>query len=235
MANSDLVLSVAKALDVLKHIALQSNECSLRDLALHFNMKPPALHNILRTLVDRKFLRKTANGRYVPGSTLQMIAAFLPDPVTANEKLMRQLHLKYPAAVITLAEITPYAVTCLRRISPDAPDQIQIPVNRTFPPYTGVTGLVTISHSGMTAMEIENRWPFEEFGSIEWESREKLLAAVKKCREDGFAIKQRNTALTLALALPDGRTLGFWLPDCDLKHGEILLKEIKKLAAGMEI
>ena len=235
MANSDLVLSVAKALDVLQYLVLQPDGCSLRDLAVHFNMKPPALHNILRTMVDRGFLRKNAAGKYVPGETLHRIADRLPDRLTGMEKLLSELHRKYPAAVVTLAEISSHTVICLRRISPDVPDQIQVPVNRSFPPYTGVTGLVTVSHSGMSDGELENCWPFEEFGIGEWESREKLLAALAKCRKDGFAIKKRNSALTLAVALPGGRTLGFCMPDCDLKRGTMLLKEIKKLAAGMEI
>ncbi len=235
MANSDLVLSVAKALDVLQYLVSQPDGCRLRDMAAHFGMKTPALYNILRTMTDRGFLRKSANGRYVPGETLHRIADQLPDNLAKEEKLLSELHRKYPAAVITLAEISSHAIICLRRISPDAPDMIQVPVNRSFPPYSGVTGLVTVSNSGMSDWELENRWPFEEFGTGEWESREKLLAAVAKCREDGFAIKQRNSALTLALALSDGRTLGFAMPDCDLKHGAKFLKEIRKAAEGMKI
>ena len=149
--------------------------------------------------------------------------------------MLSELHRKYPAAVITLAEISSHAIICLRRISPDSPDMIQVPVNRSFPPYSGVTGLVTVSNSGMSDGELENRWPFEEFGIGEWESREKLLAAVAKCRKEGFAIKQRNSALTLAVPLSGGKTLGFAMPDCDLKRGAILLKDIRKVVEGMKI
>ncbi len=233
MANSDLVQSVAKALDVLKYIALIPNGCSLRDLAVHFNMKPPALHNILRTMVNRGYLRKIPGNKYAPGDTLQMIAEHLPDRMVENDELLRKLHMMYPDAVITLAEMSQNAVVCIRRISPDAPGVLLTPVNRTFPPYSGVTGLVTISHSGMSAEELENRWPFEEFGD-NWESREKLLEAIVKCRKNGFAMKQRNISLMLATALPDGRTLGFHHPNCDLERGNVLLREILEIISGLK-
>ena len=234
MANSDLVLSVAKALDVLKYIALQSESCCLRDLAQHFNMKTPALHNILRTMVDRKFLCKTADGKYTPGTALQEIANNLPDKLAGDEKLLCMLHEMYPKAVITLAEISSNAVICCRRISPDAPGQIQTPVNRTFPPYTGVTGLVTISCSGLSADELENRWPFEDFGQNEWENREKFLETLARCRKNGFAVKKRNSTLTMAVALQSGRTLGFCLTQNDMKNGTKVQKEILDFISRME-
>ena len=74
MANSDLVQSVAKALDVLKYIASTPGGCRLCDLAAHFGMKPPALHNILRTMTDRGFLRKAPGGVYSAGDALLEIA-----------------------------------------------------------------------------------------------------------------------------------------------------------------
>ena len=70
MAHSDLVQSVAKALDILKYITSSPGGCRLCDLAAHFGMKPPALHNILRTMIDREFLRKTSGGVYFAGDAL---------------------------------------------------------------------------------------------------------------------------------------------------------------------
>lgn len=233
MANSDLVQSVAKALDVLKYIASTPGGCRLCDLAAHFGMKPPALHNILRTMTDRGFLRKTAGGVYSAGDALQEIADVLPDRLAKAEDLMRRLRDLYPAAVITLGEITEHAVVCRRRLSPDMPGVMQNPAGRCFPPYAGVTGLVTLSHSGLSADELESRWPFDEFGESAWESREALLDAMEMCRKDGFAVKRSAAGLTLAFFLGCGRTIGFCLKD-PAEKAEPVLRTVKSLIAAMK-
>ncbi len=212
MAHSDLVQSVAKALDVLKYIASCPDGCKLCDLAAHFGMKPPALHNILRTMTDREFLRKTSGGVYFAGDALQEIASLLPDSLADCERIMVELRGGYPEATITIAELTPHAVVSRRRISPDEPGLIQIPENRIFPPYCSVTGLVTLGCSGMSAAEMEARWPFEEFGAPDWQSREALMAAFARCREDGYAVKQADSGLTAAVPLGRGRALGIKVP-----------------------
>lgn len=233
MANSDLVQSVVKALDVLKYIASCPDGCKLCDLAAYFNMKPPALHNILRTMVDREFLAKTPAGVYYAGEALHEIADRLPDRMEKLEKMMLHLRDLYPEAVITLAELTSHAVACTRRISPDEPGLIQIPANRSCPPYSGVTGLVALSFSGLTAEELETRWPFEEFGAAEWPDKGAWESAMSQCRENGFAMRRRFSVLTLAVPLSGKRTLGICLPPLNPLEENQLLKTVQKLTGGM--
>ena len=230
MAHSDLVQSVAKALDILKYIASLPDGCRLCDLASHFGMKPPALHNILRTMIDRDFLRKAPGGMYQPGEALQEIAAHLPDSLADGEKIMVELRELYPEAVISIAELTSHAIVSLRRISPDEPGVIQIPENRSFPPYCSVTGMVALSHSGLTVMEMEARWPFEEFGAPDWQDKEALTAAFTCCREKGYVIKHSGGFLTAAVPLARRRVLGIRVPDMRPQEEKRLIKTLLHLA-----
>ena len=234
MAHSDLVQSVAKALDVLKYIASCHGGCKLCDLAAHFGMKPPALHNILRTMVDREFLRKSPGGLYFAGEALQEIAGQLPDPLADCEKIMGELRDLYPDATITVAELTPHAIVSIRRISPDEPGLIQIPANRIFPPYCSVTGLVTLSHAGLTAAELEARWPFEEFGAPDWRSREELSAAFARCREEGYAVKRAVSGLTAAVPLGRRSALGILVPGLSSAEEKRLLKTLLLLTGKVQ-
>ena len=234
MANSDLVQSVAKALDVLKYIASTPGGCRLCDLAAHFGMKPPALHNILRTMTDRGFLRKTAGGVYSAGEALQEIAGSLPEPLAMCEKIMCELREYYPEATISVAALCQYGITGVRRISPDEPGLIQIPENRFFPPYCSVTGLVTLSFSGLTMQEMEARWPFEEFGAPDWQSREELLAAFVRCRAEGSCLKRLPGSFTLAVPLGRRRALGIRLNPVSPPEEKRILKIMQELSGRVQ-
>ncbi|MBR2643226.1 MAG: hypothetical protein IKD46_08875, partial [Lentisphaeria bacterium] len=128
-----------------------------------------------------------------------------------------------------------YRVRLMNRaeLSPDMPGVMQNPAGRCFPPYAGVTGLVTLSHSGLSADELESRWPFDEFGESAWESREALLDAMEMCRKDGFAVKRSAAGLTLAFFLGCGRTIGFCLKD-PAEKAEPVLRTVKSLIAAMK-
>lgn len=64
------VQSVIKALDLLEALAAAGGELGLSELAIEVALPLPTIHRLVRTLVDRGFVRQLPNRRYALGATL---------------------------------------------------------------------------------------------------------------------------------------------------------------------
>ena len=74
MANSDLVQSLLRGLDLVKLLAAHPEGAHLNDLAEATGLKKPTVHNLLRTLCARGFAARDDAGRYVVGPALTAAA-----------------------------------------------------------------------------------------------------------------------------------------------------------------
>ena len=70
MANSDLVQSLLRGLDLVEMLADHPEGMYLNDLAARAGLKKPTAHNLLRTLVSRGFAARDEAGRYTAGPAL---------------------------------------------------------------------------------------------------------------------------------------------------------------------
>lgn len=211
MANSELVQSVAKALDILQYVASQHSGIRLNELAAHFGMKPTTVHNILRTLRSRGFLEKDSCSRFRIGPAFLAVAACRQSDgiMSGAEDQLKKLASAYPEAVITFSEMTESVVACRRRVSPDRPGEVQIPINRTFPPYSTVTGIAMIIFGGTDPEIIEQRWPFSEFGLPFWKSRAEFDSAAEQFRSSGYADRIVEDRYFIAVPVAENFALGF--------------------------
>ncbi len=137
MANSDLVQSLLRGMDLIELLAAHPEGAHLNDLSEAAGLKKPTVHNLLRTLCARGFAAKDDAGRYVVGPALVAAAerAMRSDRGKLAETELLGLAERFPGHVLTVATLTPTAVKCELRVSPDMPGVVQHPVGRDFAPY----------------------------------------------------------------------------------------------------
>lgn len=211
MANSDLVQSLLRGLDILRLLASAPTGLRLPDLAEGLGLKKTTVHNLARTLRARGFLEKDLSGRFRLGPALQELSSQAQRGVFLQRvaTLLQELQRKFPQAILTFSEITATAVVCRLRMSPDRPGEVQRPGSQFFAPYTSATA-ICLQSTGSNAVEFERVFPFAEFGQAKWGSWEEFLTVKAEIIRNGYYHQLDHThgSLTLALAIPENFALG---------------------------
>lgn len=214
MPYSELVQSLLRGLDILKHISSHPDGMRLNELTAVTGLKKPTLHNLLRTLAARGFVFKDNMNRFNIGPALYEIAGTgtLARRQMKAQSIFTSLAEELPGCTITLSSLSVDTVRCLLRISPDAPGELQRPVERCFTPYVMVSSIVLQAAYPEEAVQLEERYPFDEYGVGMWGSQENFSAAKQKVLQDGFCSRISQRTLSLAFAMPECYVLGFSSP-----------------------
>lgn len=214
MPHSELVQSLLRGLDILKHISNRPDGMRLNELTAVTGLKKPTLHNLLRTLIARGFVFKDNMNRFNIGPALYEIAGSgsLTRRQMKAQAIFPLLAEKLPGCTITLSTLSVDTVRCLLRISPDAPGELQNPADRTFTPYVMASAIVLQAVYPEESARLEERYPFDEYGVGMWGSLENFSAAKQKVLQDGFCSRISRRTLSLAFAMPECYVLGFSSP-----------------------
>ncbi len=213
MANSDLVQSLLRGLDLVELLSDHPEGLHLNDLAARVGLKKPTAHNLLRTLAARGFAARDEAGRYTAGPALAAAAervrrgARAKAPAAARSALAR----KFPDHVLTVATLTPSAVKCELRISPDQPGVVQHPEHREFMPYSSVSAIVLQAADRQAAQSLELLYPFDEYGAGLWGTAENFAAELEEVAHDGCFARESNGHFAFAFVMPENHALGFSL------------------------
>lgn len=189
MAQSDMVQSLLKAIDILRLIAGSENGMRLNEIAEAFDMKKTTVHNLIRTLRARGFLEKDSANRFIPGPAVQELASMRirSRMLACAGAELRKLSRRFPDAVLTFSEITPSTVICRLRMSPDRPGELQHPTSLLFTPYLSVTALC-LQANGLNGADFELNFPYEEYGAKYWESESACAAGKEAARRTGCCV-----------------------------------------------
>ena len=210
MAQSNLVQSLLKAIDILRLISESEDGMRLNEIAEAIDMKKTTVHNLIRTLRARGFLDKDASNRYIPGGAIRELAQLQNRSrrLTVAGKLLRGLAACFPRAVLTFSEATPGAVVCRLRMSPDRPGELQHPPAQLFTPYLSATALC-LQANAPNGAELELNFPFEEYGRKYWPDPAVYLKTREAIRREGFfRSSNRNGQLAMAFYVPENFALG---------------------------
>ena len=163
MANSDLVQSLLRGLDIVELLVAHPEGMHLNDLAAQAGLKKPTAHNLLRTLVSRGFAARDEAGRYTAGPAIAAAADKVRrgDRAKTLEAALLALAHKLPGHVLTVSALTASAVKCVLRVSPDQPGVVQHPENREFMPYSSVSAIVLQAADRQAAQSLELLYPFD--------------------------------------------------------------------------
>lgn len=214
MPHSELIQSLLRGLDILKHISKRPEGMRLNELTAVTGLKKPTLHNILRTLAARGFVFKDNMNRFNIGPAIHEISgtgSLMRRQMKAQSKFA-SLAEELPGCTITLSTLSVDTVRCLLRISPDAPGEIQRPADRCFTPYVMASSIVLQAVYPEESVRLEERYPFDEYGVGMWGSLENFSAAKQKVLQDGFCSRISRGMLSLAFAMPECYVLGFYSP-----------------------
>ena len=211
MANSDLVRSLLRGLELVELLASHPEGAHLNDLAEATGLKKPTLHNLLRTLCARGFADRDDTGRYIAGPALVAAA----DRVRRSgrgklaEAALLELAGRFEGHVLTVATLTPTVVKCELRVSPDMPGVVQHPVGRDFAPYSSVSAIVLQAANPQEARGLETLYPFEEYGVGIWGDAARFSEVRGEVLREQFLMRERNGHVALAFVMPNCRSLGF--------------------------
>lgn len=211
MANSDLVRSLLRGLELVELLAAHSEGTRLNDLAEATGLKKPTVHNLLRTLCARGFAAKDDAGRYVVGPALVAAAERVrrSDRAKIAETALLELAGRFDDHVLTVATLTPTVVKCELRVSPDMPGVVQHPVGRDFMPYSSVSAIVLQAANPQEARPLETLYPFDEYGSGIWGDAEKFAEVRDRVLREHCLFRERGGHVALAFVMPGCRSLGF--------------------------
>ena len=214
MPHSELVQSLLRGLDILKHISAHPDGMRLNELTAATGLKKPTLHNLLRTLAARGFVYKDGMNRFNIGPALYEIAGTgtLARRQMKAQSIFSSLAESLPGCTITLSTLSVDSVRCLLRISPDEPGELQRPVERSFTPYVMVSSIVLQAAYPKESIRLEEHYPFDEYGVGMWGSQENFAAAKQKVLQDGFCSRISRGMISLAFPMPEYYALGFSSP-----------------------
>jgi DNA-binding IclR family transcriptional regulator len=217
MANSNLVQSVIKALDLLHTVSNAENGIRLNELADMFGMKKTTVHNLVRTLRARDYLTKDASNRFHVGPAVSelLINSHRSERLQTAGQVIRELSMKYPKATITFSELCGTEIFCRLRMSQDQPGLLQKPVAHTFQPYVSATSNCFLAFTP-SYNEILEKYPFEEYGLHKWKSQDELEKTLCTIRQHGWYLQRHTENSGLRMAIPAGEhfVLGINLANC---------------------
>lgn len=211
MAQSDLVQSLLRGLDLLRLVSSESRGMSLNELSQASGLQKTTAYNLLRTLCARDFLVKDEQNRFQIGPAVFDLAgsSHFRRIRSRMEEALRKLHKQFPMDVLTVSVLHNGEAKCVLRCSPDRPDELQHPINMSFPPYISVTSLALLAADPENGSLIERLFPFEEYGRGMWSSLKEFNAERAKTLKQGFCCRQQMTHFTAAFIMPEGHVLGF--------------------------
>jgi DNA-binding IclR family transcriptional regulator len=206
MANSDLVQSVIKALDILHAVSNSEKGIRLNELSEMFGMKKPTIHNLVKTLKSRDYLTKDSASRFHLGAAVSelMINSQRSQLLQRSEKIFRELAAKYPQTIFTLSELCGTEIFCRLRMSPDQPGLLQHPMTQTLHPYNSATGNCFLAFNSSIYAEVLGKYPFDEYGMTKWRNQEEFESYLAEVREQGWCKKQEPKGQQILIALPIG-------------------------------
>lgn len=207
MAHSNLVQSVLRALDILLEVGSARQETTLCELGARLNLKTPTLHNLLRTLKARGFVRQIpGQARYTLGpAVFDLVSLRYESSLMAGaEDAVRSLfNATGQKTTVTFSEQIGVSLQTSLRMSPERPGIMQKPRQPMLNPYTSATALVLHAFgSDEDKQALYERHPFQEEAGVFAADPDKYHALLIKTRRQGYALRPVSFSGQLAMAAP---------------------------------
>lgn len=232
MANSDLVKSLVKGLNIIQLIGESDNGMSLAEIADTMDMKRPAAHNLLRTLCACRFAEKSGNNKYQLGEELGKLAMKQGDLAFTEHisDILRLLALEFPGARVHYAEPVASGIASKLMVAPDSPTVVLKPDNMIFTPYISAFAMLHLSIVSKHEVDaFKSSYPFGEFCYMKPEKYEEYVEFARKNKWSRY-----NDSGGTRVAVPvmkSGRLKGFL--GVFFQEKQIDESEIKTVAASL--
>ncbi len=211
MANSDLIGSLVRAMEILKLLGNYPNGCRVEDISRAANLKLPTTYSILRTLIAGGFVER--RGRVLRiGREIRRLAG-----IEDNRKLedaveleLLSLYQAFPTGTVIFGLSVPQGIELTHRVSFDRPSVVQNLSHEVMHPYATAAGLVGLAFANEDEFLLQSeKWPFTEFGAHLWKSRSRLEAYLERIRQERLAFlpfdRELFRRVSGAIFDPDGK------------------------------
>ncbi len=230
MANSNLVGSLVRSMDIVKLVGENPKGLRLGEIAAAMQLKAPTCYNLVRTLTAGGFLEKR-NKRFFFGRELTRMAGLQeesPFVEQAGAELLA-LYQRIPRGTAIFGEAGKYGVEQTFRISFDRPGVIQHLDREPMHPYATAAGLIGLAFADEESYLLQSeKWPFAEFGIMLWKERAALDAFLDEVRRTKIAVSpfDRDLFLRISGGVFDSRgtlvgVIGASVPATQLKAGDL--------------
>jgi IclR family acetate operon transcriptional repressor len=203
MPGSELVQSVLRAVDILELLASDPGGVTLGDLCSGLGLKPPTVHNLLRTLSARSLVERSGPPiRYRLGPRLGEMAQRVEHLAVDRqcEVLLRRLVTDGVADSAHLARQAGSDLAVVLRIDASRPHLTERPAARPLHPYASCAGLVFQAFCARQQLSSFRRaHPFGVFGVGVWSSESELEAELERVRERGFCVREDGGAVRVGV------------------------------------
>lgn len=199
MANSNLVQSLLKGLDILNVVGNSDNGLTLGDISEQLDMKKPAAHNLLRTLCARGFLEKNGGGRYRLGKAFRRLAERDGEMSFQQHisEALKALIGEFPEAIVNYTELVGADLMPLQRIVPERPNMIQSRSGITYHLYYSPSGFLHFAFCDKAVLEhVERNHPFSNYQSFR--TRGEFDAKVAEAKKLGYSFMDDKDGLKIA-------------------------------------
>jgi len=191
LAHSDLVQSVLRAADVLEIVGGSAEGVTLSEISGRLCLKPPTVHNLLRTLVERGLLERGRRPiRYRIGGAFYELArtSFERSLACRAREVIQRLLVESGATSSSFAELVGGEVCLVLRVDQRRPDYVEGLGGRPLHPYASGSSLVY--QAFMSAGDLSHyreRHPFSVQGAPLWGTIESLDLFLSDVRAKGVA------------------------------------------------
>lgn len=247
MAQTRLVQSLARGLDILRLVAESDSGLRLNEIASAMGLKAPTAHNLLRTLLAKGFLvRRGGAPHYALGPAALALAEGLYERrlMRLAADAVRGLAERFPSATVVFSEPISGELVVRLRMSPERPGSLQRPLGQTLNPYTSASGLAHMAFCTEEERgEILQRRSFDEYGGHLWRTMDALDAFIRDVRTKGFAALRRPRREVFPVAAPvfgpRSRTVAAigasapWEGLVDKKRREVMIAAVVDAASGL--
>lgn len=191
MANSNLVGSLVRGIDILTLVGNSDNGLKISEIVSAMNLKQPTCYNLVRTMVACGFLEKRNNRLYLGRKMIQLAKNHSNNTFFAfAETELLALYQRLPRCTVIFAVPGTQGMLQTHRIAFEHPGVIQRLDSEPMHLYASAAGLIYLAFvtDETTLININERWPFAEFGAHLWKSRSALNAYLEKVRKTKIAV-----------------------------------------------
>lgn len=205
MAGNAKVQSVVRAMEILDQVGRSEQGLTLTELARMMSLNATTVHNLARTLAEGGYLhRLRRGGRYELGPRLDELAGSRRQRtfLVWGREMLCTLAGAVPEATLTVSERLGREIMARLRVSPERSDVVQQPTYQVMAPYTSASSLAFQAWWPAELREAYRRdYPFEEFATTLWNTREKLDEFLAESRMLGIVMLESSQG-GLRLAVP---------------------------------
>jgi DNA-binding IclR family transcriptional regulator len=206
MPSNKLVQSVTRSLMILEQLASVDEGMTLQQLCQALDLKPPTMHNLLRTLVARGYVERLSSpARYRLGATMfDLVDQYRNLSVQHYAaKAVSNVFARFSNIRVTYCEEVAGDVVLKLRMTPERPGVLERPWHAVMLAYTSASVLVFQAFwRGDQQYSYEQRYPFELYGQHIWETPERAKVFLEDVRQRGYAAPPVNKAGLFRAAVP---------------------------------